>query len=1374
MIKTLKFSNGSLAKVGNLQIQPVVSDLAHSVVKQAKSPLSIKAPAVLPPHQTPISTPVISHANDDLKVEKKASLQTIATSLISDKKFMLPPFHGSTNNILPSFALHLEPNVLLRPHTDELVVTSKKFEPYEQLTGISHERPEVVMLTNFLPLFKNDVNHSQPSFINLVENGGIYPFMTDAGRFVDTHLQARHLRHVDVIHLLKGLRLNYIAVADQYSKRRQAFEKNIDSLRDSANFLLELVRSLERLKSQLDLRDDIHSVDPLAIIKLHHLNFTKIHALSTSTVLHDSAKRYMPPSYTLADTLVGLGYKSDNIKHKFSSTKIWLQLLLEMKDLLVHHSAEFIDIEPVAQRRDENAIGITRLSTPHFTFRRSLPNLPSLNDLSALVPQQANGAINTLNQAWQSLYQDVHFRTNEAQIAALINMSSKEFRYSYGLSSPDVQQALLANFDYAVTPADNVDVFDAVIGKFGNNITDFPAEQTNSLANIAQRQPAENVAILTFETKYVDGDTGTLTPGGNYYVDQVLRTDGKAFDTSRLDEISGLFEGAYHGFNTVVNGMNVLATRIYDPYDKTHTQFSSVLSSPVDLVGEVLKNLVDERTGNTLPQALNDNLGAVYAAAAKNNRIKSALFLLTMARITRTYNPGIPFFHINNQNQNQDNTPLTDALIKEIIDVLVQTVPQTLTGNQFINDDFFQTNKKLPTLTEDTIKASLKSGTVLTKFIESMMQQIVTSFREDDRATVNGHTRFNGYLDTTITMVVFDSILQMVARYNNQTIVSSNYGHTKFAQGTLTFNISKTTVNHRSSISDLITRLEKEVALTQKLVYTTLNSLHKLLGAFQNYSNYLKSPPALDKLRQVSSIVGDPDILHLLMSEQQIMMLASTVHDLVDRVAQSNALPDNGDVDGDGDFDADDELKILDDSVTLPKLRNAVYGLFGTREYASTKGYNKKIITVGVPLGFTRRLKQRISIRNLKRSTFIDKQSDIVNVVVYKVDLQNSDIVYKPQRFMFELSRFPVRNDKHFLTIPEKPTIDDIVHAIPTRDFGSGLPQGNEVTYWSFNTDDVNNGRRATFADESYSFLSQAEKSQIIRNHVVSYLLEVYTRLLTGMSVADHHFDIVEPPRPVDDELVKLVTEHHVHHVANLFNVGKVTPDDLSPTGGVLFSSTISRQVGYTAHDASAAQSDIQPQRSNAAGIAGSISHATQFSALQPTPETKTEEAQRNIGTLSTNLSGISHRNVTMVLHGLRTISNMAHMITPLADPLAVSKRIISPKQFDRVFNVIIDPDDFEIDYDKTVKTPHGKQALEQMILKGDIIPETENFFARNIIGNSAQANLNKNPIGRPFIQGREASNSYLYRFRDRDKNQGDLSFEKYFVTVETYGEEVI
>lgn len=93
-------------------------------------------------------------------------------------------------------------------------------------------------------------------------------------------------------------------------------------------------------------------------------------------------------------------------------------------------------------------------------------------------------------------------------------------------------------------------------------------------------------------------------------------------------------------------------------------------------------------------------------------------------------------------------------------------------------------------------------------------------------------------------------------------------------------------------------------------------------------------------------------------------------------------------------------------------------------------------------------------------------------------------------------------------------------------------------------------------------------------------------------------------------------------------------------------------------------------------------------------------------------------------------------------------KRLLQPKQFDRVFHLFIDPDDFEIDVKKTTKSPYGTLTLQTLIKRGDIIAsQVGEGYERTIITQDLS------------YQG--------LRFRDKDRGEGDMSFERYFVAIE-------
>jgi hypothetical protein len=1344
MIKTLLASNGVVAQVGAPQTQPSPVDL------NIKTQTNIAANVVPPPAQASNAgiTGVIS-ATGELRLVNNISIEAAASSIIKDRDFLLPPYKGIINHILPTFALKLEPgHVVSGKQSDDQILTSKKFEPYELLTGLSHERPEVVMLTNFLPVFDKDVSQVQSSMIQTVENSGIHPFMTDAGQFLDTQIQSRMLQYVNYRQLIRSIRRGFTYVGQQISDRQRSFINSIESLKDSTNFLLELVRNHELLKLQLDLRNNLHAVNTHDVANHHISNFTSVRNFNGHPLL-DAARNLLPATYVPTDLLVRLGYDYNHVKTTFASTKIWLQLLIELKNLLRFHSLQFLDIDTTLQKNDSNAVNLTKSSGNRFGLKQEIPNLPNVRTIIDLQSSQVFQFINVINQTWQVLYQDTYFKNDEMHFAALSNLLSKEFRYSFGLAKPEVKRTLQDQFLYGTSDVGNVDVFDFIIGRFGNNITDFPSVQDASLTSIAQRQVSDNVAVVTLESKYLEGDTGTLTPGSAYYVDHTLQTDGNSFDTSRLDELSISLEKMNKNFNVIVNDMNLLSTLVQDQRDKA--SFSSTLSSPLSFINFLVGQLVDVRSGTTLQSILNDNLGSVFAHASKNNNVKTALFLFIMMKISRAYNETVPFVK---STLSSDNTPVTDVLIDQIIASLNSSVPQSRTGAPGISNvpGLITTT----TLTKETIKTSLKQGTVLLRFVESTMKSVLATFRLDGQALNGDKTRYGGYLDTVIMMVTFDLILQLITKYGNQSIVSSSYNFANVRRGTFAFVISRILNNHKPSIADLTSRIERETSLTQQLIYSIINTLQRLGGAIRNHSNYLNSPRSIQKLVEISSIINNPDMLHMLMSEQQIMMLASSVYDIRDRISRSGAAIIDGDVDRDGDFDSDDEIKILDDSVVFSRLKNALYGMLGHKEFASDEGYNKKILTVGIPLGFTQRIKQKINAGNVRKSSFADKQADIVRIKVYKVDLDNSDIVYKSQQFMFEMSRFPVRNDRYFLTIPENPSLNDVIRAIPTRDFGQSPGQLTDITYWSSKQDDVPKGHKLAFDDKTYSFLSQRQKAEIIRNHITSYILEIYVRLMTGISLADYHFDLVDPPRSMDDDFVKLITEHRLNQLSTILNSPVRSPIKLSPPGGVLFSSTLANRLGS--------------RLSSPSGVALGATLGANSTQRGDSTSILPLEQQSAVPAFGASVSALSSRYIDAAVHDLRVISGMSRITLPLSNPLAVSKRLLLPKQFDRVFNLVIDPDEFEIDYDKTVVTPQGKQALEQMIKRGDIVPASENDVANRFL---AIDDLTLSSVGtRSFMQARQSPNVNSFRLKDRDKNKGDLAFEKYFVTVETFDED--
>jgi len=1328
MIKTLTKTGKTKAKMGSVETQSLPSSalVSTSGVRESTA-LAASSKGPLPSYEmsTPPGTTAVMHTSDSSTYMVSPSLSIIATKLATDPTFSMPITGDGISRILPSYTTRIDLGQFGPKSSDDMSVTTKKMLPYEQLTGISQERPQIVMMTNFKPLYDFDQRAASQGRGSDMDSAKRYlNYMTDAGMFFEAQMHLRSLRQYDVKGVIGTLKAQYPHLAQQFTSRRSDFAKTLDELNTSVNFLWSLVNTTEKTKSQLDIRSDVHIVDPTEVIRDHVTHFTPVRSEALLENLTTTIASTLPTSYTIVDVMTQLGYTAENVRQTYSSTKLWMQMLLELKEVLRTHSLSLIDIDPSNQRNDTSSINLTKNTAKKFEFSNFLPTLPTIDKLRNAKPGTIPAIIQSITESYNSIYEDVHLKSDEMKIAALTNTISREFRYSKGLASEELKRVLLDYYGYTTQERGNPLVLDFIVGRFGANISDIPTLKTNSLVSVAQQQPATNVAVLTFESKYLEGDTGTLTPGSTYYVDSALMTDGKKFDTTKMEDLANLLDNTHNQFSIVVDAMNLLSADTVDVTNIAASKFVQTLSNPRTLFSELWKQFVTT-TGNPLPLTRDDRLTPVFSAAKSDPKLRATLMLYLVSRMTRAYDPSLLFF---GSDITEDNTPTTTALIDQIMKILDAQPLSTVTSTVAVKKTKTKfgdasssgvVSSSSNIVTREAIRASLKSGTKLVTTIQTLMSKMLSAFQKDNAAINVDVTRFGGHLDTVVMMAFFDLIVSMVSKYGNQEFV----GH-QVDKGVATFTLKYTATNNTNSIHEIDGRLLREITLAQHIVYSVLNTSRKLTNVVGNVVNILKSTSTVKQLNAISSLFDDPNLIQMLFSEQQIMMLASAVADLQHALTtDSSAGTAQGDIDGSGKFDADDEVKALDDSIVTPQLRDALLGHVSTAEFATTKAYNKKILTVGIPLGFARHLKQKIDVKKLQRSSFDNKQNDMIKINVYKVNLQNQDIIYKPQKFLFELSRFPVRNNDYIRPVdtnqPGGISIDDIMNAIPTRDASKSFGDGANVQYRVA----YGNASHTPFDDNSYSFLTQDDREELLRNHINSYLWEVYIKIMTGISTADHNFDLVEPSRSVDQDFIKTMVEHVVHRAAALtFSMAKSTSSP--PPAGILFAGTSKKsKFGSTPPD---------------------------FLVVGPIAS----RAQKPATTLTTSLSTMSPKQTPLLLHTLTTVSNFANMMTPLASGLILSKRLIQPKQFDRVFNIVVDPDDFEIDYVRTVATPYGKQALELMIMKGDIVAAT-----------------NQTPSQFSFASANQGNE---FKGHDRDKGEGDLIFEKYIVNVETFGEEEV
>jgi hypothetical protein len=1329
IMRSVRSINGGLVFFGSPSIHPVTPGVT--------TPGFVGV--TVPPYQS-----IIPDTSSDIQtstsvITTPTSVQTITNNL-SLPGFILAGRNAHGSPVQPTYALPLWAASGNHKRASDLAsATVKKFKPYELLTGISQERPELIMMTNFVPLY--DFNSSPIK-------------KTAAGEFFDVQVNTRNLKFTNSSQLIQSLQNTWPQFQDLMSARQHAFQDNLFAMKEMTNFLITTVHSLEQLKSQLDLRNQVHTISPRDILvrntrQANEPKPTGSHNENTNVI------NLIPSSYTWTDALVRFGYSPGNIKQTFLSTKMWMQLLYELKNVLLYHSLEFAGIETVQQNIDKNSAMITRSNVDYFDFASNIPDLPTVKELINLQITEAvklGSTTKTVRTAFEQLYVNVHFKTEEMRMANLANLISREFRYSNALSDSDTVTALKNDFGYTVETNgnDNSQLFDSVIGTFGKNISDIADPISTSLVSLSQFKTTDSV-VLTFESKYIEGDTGTLTPGAEYYVEQLLQpisdksATGVKFDTTRVVDLINRMNTTKKSYSNIRTKLNLLQQTSTQQTDRSEQKFESTLSNSEEFLNLLLKSIIND-AGDTFNDvyAKQDRMASIYTLAAGDVSVKTTLFLYTMTKISRSYSNNVPYF---SSSPGADNTVLTDNLIKKLCQDLDFSSPKTVTSLQLINEKRKSGTTSTDTWTHDAVMTSMKNGTYLTTFVEDTMSKVLSSFA--DHCLLHDRTRYGGFLDTIVMMAAFDLIISLIAKYGNQHIVGINR-----QDRTPSYTIETTTLNNLDSKNDLTSRARRELAIVYQSLFSVESSIQTLINSMQAYVNNLESPEALGKLNKLATVVSDNDLLKMLMSEQQIMIMASNIDDMYDRISL-NVVPADLELSANNNFSADD-LKLLDDAIATPVMRNAIDSFFSFSQFSTKKAFNKKILSVGVPLGLSNVLKQKFNISSMSTSVAKQKQNDIINIVVYKVDLENGDIIYKPQRFTFELSRFPVRNDARFLPLSQgTPGISSIVNALPTRDYGQSIDPGTSTIDYAGVTQAVPDGYSTAMADDTYDFLTPLQKQAILQNHVTSYMLEAYVKFMTGITLNEFNFSVVPHATLMEQSFIKTLIKYAVASVTN-------TPAPVTNTrqdsGSSFFPSLQSIQIG------------------------GNISLTSQLRGIIGDNVIKTIEQQQPSGDLDTLLSKLSIDDVAYVVQQLTNIGNVSKMVTPMSDPDLLQRKTMLPKQFDRIFNVIIDPDDFEIDYNKTIGTPLGVKAFDQMLTNGRIIADDQHY-PRDPITNGLENIFlpfatAANPGFAPAIAARGfASNTVnpnLYKFHDRDKNEGDFIFEKYFISIETFGEEEV
>lgn len=1239
--------------------------------------------------------------------------------------------------------------------TDERIdVSNDKFTLFEKVTGLSQERPEVIQMMNYLPLFEKGVGSTGYTTSDPVtatnagfESSADYGF-TPAGSMFDTLYKQRLIK---IDNMQKTF--NVIARRGNLSNTSE-FEKAVNDVTVILRTMFGLTQLGAVLKTVLGIRDTTCNFKKTVALLIKGELRQAEDKNDQNLLMYDDmmASLTMSPlvakgTATIPQVLNLLGYDLNAAKNVFSSTKLWFQLLYELRVMLRFSSDQLLNASTQAQQSDvdplvvnKHTLASTRLGGR--PIRYTLPKFENLTTLTTLSDiNSINQFIDSLLGAYSDTYAFVGFDSGETKIAALSNLLSQEYRYSYVLKQPHFKDILRNEYGYTVIkPGDdgtnNVAFIDAVLGNIPNNVTSIVANNSNqSLVSVAQQidsrtdntRTVSKRAVLPMEMKFLETGNSAYTPGGVYLVDEVLSTaNGKDFNIDQLQSYYDVVDRALKSFIPVTLGCDMYMFGAVSPGRDDAGEFRpesaavrQMFGDPKNLFVSLFKMLAPVSTATSdnpaslgVPDVGFDGFGkegwhdsavwSLFSYATKNERVLALLFSILLTHISIKGSSLVT----------SDRKLMLDALMHEL-EQSFASAPNTSTNVEMITKKNVLVNAVNETYvhstTENAIRNALQDGNVV-KFLAEKLSNMSVAVK--NLLQGESRTMFSGMPEAFFDFLIFELMCMLIDNYGRVHLKHVSPASTQNSQLAFQYVVRNSTVDH--SPSNVFSRLELERARVQGTLLAATSVITEIGFGLKTFLSALtptvKTQAAIDNnlyatlgsqaLQQMNSLFNDPMYVNLMLGEQQLMTALNGVYDIKTQIDRAS--------------NVETAYAIIDDAADDPNktiLLDVMYSVFSDKKFQSQNGYNNRIISVGLPSGFTHNFKHGKSnvskdVNDSNSKEYTNKVNDVIRVVVRKIDVRYNEIVFKPQSFLFDLSRYPARTAKLLRKDDQKNiTFQRLSSYVGTRDFGklnalAIVPA--KVEYYS----DTN-------SPKNYPFLSMTQCAELYRNHALSYLLEVYVRIMTGLNVSENAFTFRTT-------------------MASMFK-----PDKAFGT----LSEIVNAGVGNSKGVRDKKKVSVLP----GAAKYGNISSQKSSDIQQTSSPAENTTVNTNVGSVMASYGTMLDQGLSTSTVGVITsqIAQYVRTFSTMSNDVYAKQRMLLPKHFDRVFNIVLDPDDFEIDVTLTKASPAGAQALDSLVEQGE-------FVEKLIVAN-------------------ETGNQDTISYVSRQKSGDDVAFEKYIVNIESF-----
>lgn len=1197
-------------------------------------------------------------------------------------------------------------------------IVAQYFVP-AKLKGISEQRPEIISLADYSSIY-----------------GRGYAF-SDVGEFINTSIAARKLRHNQIETLIESIQ----EVEDANSLLQEIVDKYADEVNDAKDIvklMYNISSIIENIKKSLNVRKSESFTDK---------------TISKNIV---SSKSYK-------DFLVDLYGFSESGVNNFSNTKLIGQFLLDARNTLKQYSPSLfgssnaqspdsinVDLkfqanQPALNVNFYNAnFGLSkaanqiknRSADKEFgSYNASELNI-SDGEFDFKIRSFRNIAFSMIGTAYNQLLDSLP--GNPADRSALLLMTiSKEMSISSGLGNENIKSTLIDKMG----GSDIGDPFETIVGSPGDSITDIPNGK-NSLCSLLRYKNKSNDVVLPFESLYVKGENEVLyIPGTKEFGDSILQSKDP-YDTTKIkgyqEKVSDISSDSIY----LIKKLSGEEKQRLGPV----SLFTDIGTSYIEAIDLLISNIPSANVSNiAIPGSWGE--AGLIKLAFSDREIRHLLFQYVLA-LGLVGKPGMgefgnnsvePFFRDMALNElrnwgdlpviNQDQD-LNDNATEKLNYVLTNTL-----GLEQVNDPNIDTgdiSSKLTTssttgytvlafitqilISKAKLKGDKNGGPGMAIFIDHLIIHLIstkslvfmnriadfisTIANRSGNFTDLGRSRFNRLNYTTIAAFAFEAYLSYLEplfngitdpNTNDETMnISFDVDALKESQYIVgivskSFNLKSIATNNKqysdfsslqaialnSPIGGLKSKLEKEEEIVRQIISRITRTFTLVESATSDAIDFFRKDGLnASKLMELIESQGGKERVALI-NEAQFILSRKAIYDFSNGGGQS-ILTGNANLFSGGANRSPVKRVSLQDVKKLKRARakkNQIVPFFAdgsmitTNEkrlmqtilrrpkFLGSRSENLKILTVGIPAGFSDYLSREISITEDNSQEILNKERDVISINVYKRSIEFEDIVFKPKPYIFELSRFITRdkvNKKEikysdFLEFTNDKSIEF------TSDF-------------AYNSISINQDKESFLENEEYSFLSKEQKEKIAINHMENFILGLYLKLLIGVSTDENDY---------------LVNTSLLEGYIDSESKDKFNDLVLTYVRGITKQPLTLDQL-----------KNSSPQIKKLLEKIDTFALDTNFTE-QITPPV---------------LPGVG---IDQRIELTEDLINFIKLFTPkslLTGGKIQSLRITSPKLFERIFNLAVDPDDFEIDFEKTIETTSGKKMYsilqEKKLLK--------------------------------------------------------------------------